>query len=214
MTSIAANIPATGNTKTAPSSGKPVSRDMGAPNLMRFGPVTAPAVLIQTTSARSRARVCGVDRSVAAKRAWRLAALPTPMSAPPTSSSRKFETTAEMMMEVAPMEARASPVTREMRRPLEAASRASARDERAAPNVDAVVTDPAQASDPASFTAISDPTETTDPAASPLRICAVDSRMIERRRSAATSGVSNATGTGGSITGDMVRPYLMYPPGV
>ena len=118
------------------------------------------------------------------------------------------------MIDVAPSEASPSPVTKEMRRPRDAASRASISDDNAAPNVDAVVTEPAHASDPASLTAISDPTETTEPAARPLRICAVDNSAIVRRCRAAVDGLSKASAAVCSVTEDMARQYRMYPMGV
>ncbi len=86
--------------------GSPRLAPSADPGPIRFGPATAPTVIDQTTRPRSRPRVASSARSVAAKRACRLAADPTPSSAAPSISTAKLLVTGASIMSTAPIPAR------------------------------------------------------------------------------------------------------------
>ena len=70
-------------TKTPENGGSPSARPTVSPGSARLGPITAPTVVDHTTSDRSRPRVCGAARSVAANRDCSAAAVAAPAPASP-----------------------------------------------------------------------------------------------------------------------------------
>ena len=145
------------------------------------GPITAPTIVVHTTSERSRPRVPADDRSVAAKRACRLTAVPDPTPAIPTSinANQPRSTAAATTSEPAPAITR--PVVNAGRRPRPAARDASGRPAAAAPSVTTVVGIPARDAVPDSSSPRIAPSASAPPIDRPARIWAVHSRTMVRR---------------------------------
>src|SRR5690349_1269727 len=172
-TPVTSRGPARAGTPTAPAS--------AAPGRVRFGPATAPTVVAHTTSPRERARAPGSARSVAAKRACRFDALPTPSSTIPTIRSGNERTTAARTARDAPAAATSQPVESAGRRPRRTASRASGTAAAAAPSVVQVEAIPDHAADPDRSSASRAPTDTAAPIPIPPATCVTASSGTIRR---------------------------------
>ena len=159
-----------------------------APGWIRLGPATAPIVMAHTTADRERPRCSASARSTAAKRACRLAAVPTPTPAAPRTRNTKMPETTDTTMRSAPARAAARPVARPILRPRRSASEASGSAASAAARVIMVATDPAHASEPDRSTASREPMETVAPVTIALSNCADPRSSTVRRCTWRTSG--------------------------
>src|SRR5699024_7295099 len=152
-----------------------------SPGTPRFGPSTLPIAPIHTTRESERARVDGAARSVAAKRAWRLTAVPAPVISSPRNSGTTSSHCAAATSSAAPAEATHQPVARAVRRPRRAARSPSGIPSSAAPRVEEVRARPAQASLSVTSTANRIPIDGVTPRAMVPRICALTSTTRVRR---------------------------------
>ena len=84
--------------------------------------MTAPIVVDQTTRERSRPRLAGAARSVAAKRDWSPPAAAAPISPSPTNSSTTLPADIPSTQTTAPAAAINAAVLSETRRPLRSAN--------------------------------------------------------------------------------------------
>ncbi len=135
------------------------------PNM--FGPITAPKVVAQTTTDRSRPVERFEGKSVAANRACRPTAEPAPSKNSAIRSSGNHSTIAEVITKTAPVIAKAAPVASATRRPRAKASRASGIAQLAAPRVLKVAADPAQAGEPDRWAANNEPIDSVEPSPNP-----------------------------------------------
>src|SRR5262245_5828984 len=133
----------------------PSDRPTDPPTPVRFGPITTPIVVAQTTSASDRAILLGSAASVAAYRDCRFDAEPLPNRQPAASNSASEPICAATIVSTAPMHARRYPVASDTRRPLDRASPASGTARIAAPSVVDVATSPASEVEPDTFSASS-----------------------------------------------------------
>ena len=181
------------------SSGRPTAMPTASAGAIRFGPAIAPTVVAQTTSARSRPRCRGSERSVAAKRDCRFTAVPTPMSASARSSSGSETSTAARMPTTAPSAAVTAPVASAGARPARRASRASGTDANAAPTVVIVAAMPDQAGDPLTWVTSRAPADSVEPIPIPASTCPAMStarvRLCARRTCSSLSSGEPPTGT-------------------
>jgi hypothetical protein len=148
--------------------GRPIASPTTAPGLIRLGPATAPAVTAQTTMARERPRCSGSARSTAANLAWRFAAVASPSRAAPARSRANNPDTVAAIIRIAPSIPHSTPDTSPTLRPRRSARPASGMAATAAARVVIVVTDPAQALEPESWTARREPTDRLAPLPTPL----------------------------------------------
>ena len=86
---VASSSPAAEITNGPAMGGRPSAWPTTAPGWIRLGPATAPIVMAQTTADSDRPRCSASARSTAANRACRLAAVPTPTPAAPSSQEDK-----------------------------------------------------------------------------------------------------------------------------
>ena len=158
------------------SGGIPTAWPSASPGPVRFGPSTAPTVVAQTTIDSARPREASVARSVAAKRDWRFAVCPAPISRKATSSSGKIR--------VAPARSRRAPRRRARSPcpwsatsagPLAGRARRAGRRKAAVPNVTAAAASPESESSPEMSAASTAPSDSVAPKAIPPRICPIES---------------------------------------
>ena len=190
---VASSRPAPEITNGPDMGGNPKACPTAVPGWMRFGPATAPTVTAHTTVERARPRCSGAARSTAANRACRLAAVPTPIPAAPSTRRMKTPDTTESTIRTVPARAADSPATWPIRRPRRSARPARGNAANAAPRVITVATAPAHALEPDSSTARIEPMETVAPVPMPPNTCAALSsatvRRCTRRTPASVMGV-------------------------
>jgi hypothetical protein len=138
---------------------------------MRFGPITAPNVVAQTTIERSLALGRPSGKSVAANLAWSETADPAPKRKSATSSTGNDLQSAANIMPMAPRIAKPAPKASATLRPLAKARFASGIAEKALPRVLNVAAAPDQAVLPESSTAMMAPTERVAPRPNPPSAC-------------------------------------------